>query len=98
MEPLRILLVGSGGREHALAWKLSQSKLVEIIYVGPGNGGTASEKGKIINVTTVSAEDFPALMLFAKGQAINLVVPGPEAPLVAGIESACRHGKNQLLS
>ena len=93
MEPLRILLVGNGGREHALAWKLKQSKLVEIIYVVPGNGGTATEDAGIVNISNISPEDFSALMGFAKQNGVNLVVPGPEAPLVAGIESACRGGK-----
>lgn len=80
---LRILLVGNGGREHALAWKLSQSPLVSHIFVVPGNGGTAGLPG-VTNVP-LSAEDFPGLVAFAKEQSVNLVVPGPEAPLVAGI-------------
>ncbi|KAK5016808.1 Bifunctional purine biosynthetic protein ADE1 [Cryomyces antarcticus] len=81
---LRILLVGNGGREHALSWKLSQSSNVEHIYVVPGNGGTATV-AKCTNVDSVSAEDFAALARFAKEHGINLLVPGPEAPLVAGI-------------
>ncbi|KAI5926392.1 phosphoribosylamine--glycine ligase [Camillea tinctor] len=81
--PLRVLLIGNGGREHAIAWKLSQSPLVESIVAVPGNGGTATCP-KTTNVTSVSAEDFPALLDLARKNNINYVVPGPEAPLVAG--------------
>ena len=90
-ERLRVLLIGNGGREHALAWKLSQSPRVDAIYVAPGNGGTAS--GKLPNVSNISspkADDFGGLMEFAKEQNINLVVPGPEAPIVEGIERYAR--------
>ena len=93
MEPLRIMLIGSGGREHALAWKLAQSKLVEAIYAVPGNAGTALMGGKVVNMSNTSAEDFPTLAALAVEKNVNLVVPGPEAPLVAGIEGACRSGK-----
>lgn len=88
-----MLLVGSGAREHALAWKLSHSKHVEIIYVVPGNGGMASAGGKIVNVSTTNASDFPMLMAFAVEKGVNLIVPGSEAPIVAGIEGACRSGE-----
>ncbi|XXH04870.1 Putative lipase atg15 [Hypoxylon texense] len=81
--PLRVLLIGNGGREHAIAWKLSQSPLVESIIAVPGNGGTATCP-KVTNDTSVSAEDFPALLELARKNNINYVVPGPEAPLVAG--------------
>ncbi len=81
---LRVLLVGNGGREHAIAWKLLQSPLLECIFVVPGNGGTAN-LAKVTNVPTIKQEDFPALAQFAKENAVNLVVPGPEAPLVTGI-------------
>ncbi|RDL35077.1 Glutathione synthetase ATP-binding protein [Venustampulla echinocandica] len=84
-EPIRILLVGNGGREHALAWKLSQSPLVESIIAVPGNGGT-STCPKVENNTSVKADDYPGLVAFAQKNNINLVVPGPEAPLVDGIE------------
>ncbi|KAI3337333.1 phosphoribosylamine--glycine ligase [Xylariaceae sp. AK1471] len=80
---LRVLLIGNGGREHAIAWKLSQSPLVESIIAVPGNGGTATCP-KTTNNTSVSAEDFPALLGLARKNNINFVVPGPEAPLVAG--------------
>ena len=90
-EQLRILLIGSGGREHALAWKLGQSPLVDVIYTVPGNGGTASVE-KVTNIGSISPEDFPALLDFAREHAVNLVVPGPEGPLVAGIGSFFRSG------
>jgi phosphoribosylamine--glycine ligase/phosphoribosylformylglycinamidine cyclo-ligase len=90
VEPLRILLVGNGGREHALAWKLSQSPLVEIIFAVPGNGGTATNP-KVCNLSSVKADDYPGLVQLAKKNAVNLVVPGPEAPLVDGIEGYFRH-------
>ncbi|OBT55005.1 phosphoribosylamine-glycine ligase/phosphoribosylformylglycinamidine cyclo-ligase [Pseudogymnoascus sp. 24MN13] len=89
MEPLRILLVGNGGREHALAWKLSQSARVESIIAVPGNGGTATCE-KVTNNNSVKANDYPGLVAFAKENKINLVVPGPEAPLVDGIEDYFR--------
>jgi phosphoribosylamine--glycine ligase / phosphoribosylformylglycinamidine cyclo-ligase len=84
-QPLRILLIGNGGREHALAWKLSQSSRVETILAVPGNGGTALCP-KVTNVEAVSPDDFPALVEFAKANRVNLAVPGPEAPLVAGVQ------------
>ncbi|KKA29503.1 hypothetical protein TD95_001587 [Thielaviopsis punctulata] len=86
---LRVLLVGNGGREHAIAWKLSQSPQVEAIFAVPGNGGTASCP-KTTNVTSVSATDFAGLVSFAKTEKIGLLVPGPEAPLVDGIEEPFR--------
>lgn len=84
MEPLRILLVGNGGREHALAWKLSQSPRVESIVAIPGNGGTSTCQ-KVTNNSSIKQNDYPALVKFAQDNGINLVVPGPEAPLVDGI-------------
>ena len=87
--PIRILLVGSGGREHALAWKLSQSPKVELIIAVPGNGGTASCP-KVSNDETVEADDYPGLVALAQENHVNLVVPGPEAPLVEGIEGYFR--------
>lgn len=78
----RILLVGNGGREHALAWALSQSPRVQHIYVAPGNGGTASA-GK--NIENVNITKFDDLVKFAVEKKITLVIPGPEAPLVEGI-------------
>lgn len=92
-EPLIILLVGSGGRESALAWKLAQSKLVQDIFVVPGNGGTARGLQKVQNISHVNPDDFPALLAFARENKVNLVVPGPEAPLVAGIGDFFRAGE-----
>jgi phosphoribosylamine--glycine ligase / phosphoribosylformylglycinamidine cyclo-ligase len=87
-ERLRVLVIGSGGREHALAWKLSHSPSVDTIHVCPGNGGTAisPEDSKILNFD-IPVDDFTGLVSHAKKHGINLVVPGPEAPLVAGIFS-----------
>uniref|UniRef100_A0A060T238 ARAD1C25982p n=1 Tax=Blastobotrys adeninivorans TaxID=409370 RepID=A0A060T238_BLAAD len=87
---LKVLLVGNGGREHALAWKLSQSPLVKAIYVAPGNGGTGSVP-KAENVAIGSSKaDFPSLVEFATKNGVNLVIPGPEQPLVEGIETYFR--------
>ncbi|KAF1809834.1 phosphoribosylamine--glycine ligase [Eremomyces bilateralis CBS 781.70] len=83
MAEYRVLLIGNGGREHALAWKLAQSPLVSNIYCAPGNGGTASVP-KCENLP-ISGEDFPSLLSAAHTRDVNLVVPGPEAPLVAGV-------------
>jgi phosphoribosylamine--glycine ligase len=80
---MKVLIVGSGGREHALAWKAAQSPRVEKIFVTPGNAGTGAEP-KVEN-RPIPAEDIPALLAFAKEQAIDLTIVGPEAPLVAGI-------------
>lgn len=82
---LRVLLVGNGGREHAIAWKLLQSPLIEHIYVCPGNGGTATISSKVTNITSVKDTDFPGLVAFAQEKYVNFLIPGPEAPLVAGI-------------
>ncbi|KAI8940743.1 Bifunctional purine biosynthetic protein ade1 [Plenodomus lindquistii] len=81
----RVLLVGNGGREHAIAWKLLQSPSIEHIYVVPGNGGTATLSPKVTNISSIKDTDFPALVAFAKEKNVNLLIPGPEAPLVAGI-------------
>jgi phosphoribosylamine--glycine ligase / phosphoribosylformylglycinamidine cyclo-ligase len=89
-EQLKILLLGNGGREHALAWKLSQSPNVESIYIAPGNGGTTTlsqTSRKITNIPDLHIDGVPS---FAKSHGVNLVVPGPEAPIVAGIKSICQ--------
>jgi phosphoribosylamine--glycine ligase / phosphoribosylformylglycinamidine cyclo-ligase len=87
-ERLRILVVGSGGREHAYAWRLAQSPSVDIVHVAPGNGGTASGD-KILNVP-IAVDDFAALVAHSRKHGLNLVVVGPEAPLVGGIEGFFR--------
>ena len=80
---MNTLLIGSGAREHALAWKLAQSRHADRIFVAPGNGGTAS----ISNCTNVpiAVDDLPALRRFASENKVDLTVVGPEVPLVAGI-------------
>ena len=78
---MNILLLGSGGREHALAWKIAQSKLVDQLFIAPGNAGTSNVG---INVA-MSAEDFDAIKEFTLANNIGMVVVGPEAPLVKGI-------------
>jgi len=80
---MKVLIVGSGGREHALAWKMSLSNRVTHVFVAPGNAGTASEP-KIANLA-IAATDIEALVSFAKNEEIGLTVVGPEAPLVEGI-------------
>ena len=80
---MKILIIGNGGREHAFAWKCSQSKKVTQIYVAPGNGGTAKEE-KVKNIN-IDAEDIENLLAFAKEKNIALTIVGPEAPLVLGI-------------
>ncbi|CAI2165494.1 1987_t:CDS:10 [Funneliformis geosporum] len=86
-DKLHILLVGSGGREHAIAWKLSHSPRVERIYVAPGNGGTETGIDKVFNIN-IGVSDFGSLTKFAQENNVNLVIPGPEQPLVEGIELA----------
>mgnify|MGYP003572739543 FL=1 len=80
---MKILVIGGGGREHALAWKVAQSARVDKVYVAPGNAGTAGEN-KLENVA-VDAEDIDALLAFALKEKIDLTIVGPEAPLVAGV-------------
>jgi phosphoribosylamine---glycine ligase len=80
---MKILVVGSGGREHALAWKCASSSRVTEVIVAPGNAGTAAEP-KVRNVN-VPAEDIPALIALARAENIDLTIIGPEGPLVAGI-------------
>ena len=83
---MKVLVIGSGGREHALAWKLAQSPKVSQVYVAPGNGGTASEEG-VVNVPITS---IPTLLSFAQREGVRLTVVGPEAPLAAGIVDTFR--------
>lgn len=80
---MKVLIIGSGGREHALAWRVAQSAQVERVYVAPGNAGTARE-ARVENVP-IGAEDIRALLHFAKEAQIDLTIVGPEAPLVLGI-------------
>jgi phosphoribosylamine--glycine ligase len=80
---MNVLVVGSGGREHALAWKAAQSAGVETVYVAPGNAGTAAEDG--IENLAIAVDDFTGLADFAQANAVGLTIIGPEAPLVDGI-------------
>ncbi|MDX5151058.1 MAG: phosphoribosylamine--glycine ligase, partial [Acidiferrobacterales bacterium] len=81
-----ILVIGGGGREHALAWKLAQSPRANKIYVAPGNAGTAREPG--IENLDIAGEDIDGLKTFAIENNVGLTVVGPEAPLVAGVVDA----------
>ncbi|MCK0068218.1 phosphoribosylamine--glycine ligase [Kordiimonas laminariae] len=78
---MNILLIGSGGREHALAWKIAQSPLLKTLYCAPGNGGIAD----VANCVTLDAADHGAVIEFCRDHEVDLVVVGPEAPLVAGL-------------
>ncbi len=85
---MNILVLGSGGREHALAWKIAQDDQVAKVFVAPGNAGTATEN-KCENVA-LDILDNPTIIDFAKNNAVELIVVGPEAPLVNGVVDACR--------
>jgi len=80
---MKVLIIGGGGREHALAWKTAQSAKVSRVFLAPGNAGTALEN-KLTNVD-IGAEDLPALLAFAKQNQIDLTIVGPEVPLVLGV-------------
>ncbi|WNL40088.1 phosphoribosylamine--glycine ligase [Halomonas sp. PAMB 3232] len=80
---MNVLMIGGGGREHALAWKLAQSSLVEKVFVAPGNAGTAIEPS--LENVAIDATDIDALVAFAQRENIGLTVVGPEAPLVLGV-------------
>src|SRR3954470_17022645 len=81
---MKLLVIGSGGREHAMAWKLAQSPRVQKVFVAPGNGGTAVENG----LENIALSAIPELLAFAKKEGIHLTVVGPEAPLAAGVVDA----------
>ncbi|KAL7928224.1 phosphoribosylglycinamide synthetase [Trichoderma chlorosporum] len=89
---IRILLIGSGGREHALAWKLSQSATVEHVFVFPGNGGTvqAEKFSNVVSQDEISERDYPSLVTLAQKLSIGLVVVGPDSAVVDGIEGHFR--------
>ena len=88
---MKILLIGSGGREHALAWKLAQSTQVQTVFVAPGNGGTATAKQSTAGIENLPIADLQELVDFAKREKIHLTVVGPEAPLAAGIVDVFRN-------
>ncbi|MCY4011716.1 MAG: phosphoribosylamine--glycine ligase [Gammaproteobacteria bacterium] len=81
---MKLMVVGSGGREHALAWSVARSSQVEAVLVAPGNPGTGAEGGKIRNLA-VDSDDFDALAGLAEAHGVDLAIVGPEAPLAAGI-------------
>lgn len=80
---MNVLIIGSGGREHALAWKAAQSEQVETVFVAPGNAGTDLEAG--VKNVAIDILDFPKLVEFAKSNNVGLTIVGPEVPLVAGV-------------
>ena len=81
---MNILILGSGGREHALAWKIAQSSRVDRVFVAPGNGGTAQDAENV----DLPANDFSRITKFALENRVGLTVVGPEQPLVDGIVDA----------
>lgn len=83
---MNILIIGSGGREHALAWKAAQSPLADKVYVAPGNAGTALEP--TLENVDIAVDDIQGLISFARGKDVGLTIVGPEAPLVMGIVDA----------
>ena len=83
---MKVLVIGSGGREHAIAWKLASSPRAARVFVAPGNAGTAREPG----VTNVAISAIPDLVAFAREEGIGLTIVGPEAPLAAGVVDAFR--------
>ena len=85
---MKILVIGNGGREHALAWKAAQSPLAETVFVAPGNAGTALEPA--LQNVAIGPTDIPALLAFAQKEGIDLTIVGPEAPLVIGVVDAFR--------
>lgn len=85
---MKVLVIGNGGREHALAWKAAQSPKVTTVFVAPGNAGTALEP--TLQNVAISATDIPALLSFAQNEKIDLTIVGPEAPLVKGVVDTFR--------
>ncbi|MDX1695264.1 MAG: phosphoribosylamine--glycine ligase, partial [Ketobacteraceae bacterium] len=85
---MKVLIIGGGGREHALAWKVAQSEKVDTVYVAPGNAGTALESG--VENVAIDVLAINELVAFAKDNQVELTIVGPEAPLVAGVVDAFR--------
>ncbi|CAO1634123.1 unnamed protein product [Sympodiomycopsis kandeliae] len=98
-QPLRILLLGGGGREHALAHHLLSSSRVEKLYMAPANGALAEYRDEPrfaavkFDLTASAAEGWRDVIAWSKQQQVNLVIPGPEQPLVDGVEMAFREGE-----
>ena len=86
---MKVLIIGNGGREHALAWKCAQDQSVKTVYVAPGNAGTANEL-KVQNLE-IDASDYEAIAKFCSEQPIDLVIVGPEQPLVDGLSDYLNH-------
>ena len=78
---MKVLVIGSGGREHAYAWKVAQSPLVKKVFCAPGNAGIAN----VATCVPIDAEDVPSLLAFAKQENIDLTICGPEGPLAKGV-------------
>lgn len=93
---MNILIIGNGGREHALAWKAAQSPLAGKVYVAPGNAGTALEPA--LHNVDISATDIEGLLAFALKENIGLTIVGPEAPLVIGVVDAFREAGLKILA
>ena len=89
---MNILVIGNGGREHALVWKLAQSPRVSTIYCAPGNAGIA----ELAECVPIKVDDLPGLQLFAKDNAIDLTIVGPELPLSLGIADEFRKAKLRI--
>jgi len=89
---MKLLVIGSGGREHAIAWKLAQSPKVQKVFVAPGNGGTARESG----LENIALSEVAELVAFAKKEGIHLTVVGPEAALAAGAVDAFRDARMRI--
>ena len=89
---MKVLVIGNGGREHALAWKIEQSSRVKEVFVAPGNAGTARDA---VNVD-IAATDIAGLVRFAKREAIDLTVVGPEASLALGVVDAFQSEKLRI--
>lgn len=92
---MNVLIIGAGGREHALGWKAAQNPEVETVFIAPGNAGTALEP-KLENVD-IGVEDIDGLLEFAQNNSIELTIVGPEAPLVIGVVDAFRAAKLPIL-
>ena len=92
---MKVLVIGAGGREHALAWKLAQSPRVDEVLVAPGNAGTATEDG--CRNVAVSATDIDGLLALVAAEGVAVTVVGPEAPLVAGVVDRFRAAGRRIL-
>src|SRR5690606_18313119 len=94
IEPMKVLVIGGGGREHALAWKLAQSPRVSQVLVAPGNAGTATE-AKCRNID-VGATDLDGLLALVEREGVRVTVVGPEQPLVAGVVDRFRAAGHRI--